>query len=721
MAPEQITGKAADHRSDVFALGVILHEMFSGTRAFRGDSTIEVLNANLKSDPSPLPSSVPPALQRITLRCLEKEPSNRFQSAADVGFALAAVLDVVISVPAARPKAAILPKWALFAVVAAILAAAGDYAIRLRVRPNVREGNSVLTRLTTDSGLTTDGAISSDGKLVAFASDRASADNLDIWVKQIGAGGPAVRLTTDAADDYDPTFSPDGTRIAFRSERNGGGIHEIPTFGGEARLLVPQGRHPRFSPDGQFLMYSTGLANRGTPSGAFAQLFVQLISGGPPVRVGASCTDIDSTAVWSPDSQHVLFEGLCDAQRAVWIFSINGNSLQPRKELYQYLSSNSFLIFPQGVAHPAFVFHEWLGQPSRLLLSGFAGGAVSIADAVSITSIPISEDAMRVTGDRQNLTFETEPEYRASAASSGRIVLSSVRTSSHVWSLPVDKAGKAKGEPVQLTAEAWSGAPSLSRDGETLAFQSRRGEGWEINSMSVRAGKQISVSAGAGRTFGQIINWKGTSISYLLNQGDHFSLWQVASSGGLPQKLLDRSFFPFDWSPDSRFLVGVGRPDVEVKILDLQTRTETTFLTDTKRELYQDHLSNDGNWVTFIAILGTHSQLYVAPFRKALVPQSEWIPITDGSGWEDKPHFSYRDNLLFFTSDRDGYRCIWAQALQPNMQPLGKPFPVYHFHQSRRSIGNLGLGALELAVGPKALVFNQQEFTGNLWLLDPSK
>jgi Tol biopolymer transport system component len=85
-------------------------------------------------------------------------------------------------------------------------------------------GNPILTRLTTDTGLTTDGTISSDGKLVAFASDRANPENLDIWVKPIDVGSPPVRLTTHPADDYDPTFSPDGTRIAFRSERDGGGI-----------------------------------------------------------------------------------------------------------------------------------------------------------------------------------------------------------------------------------------------------------------------------------------------------------------------------------------------------------------------------------------------------------------------------------------------------------------------------------------------------------------
>jgi hypothetical protein len=64
------------------------------------------------------------------------------------------------------------------------------------------------------------------------------------------------------------------------------------------------------------------------------------------------------------------------------------------------------------------------------------------------------------------------------------------------------------------------------------------------------------------------------------------------------------------------------------------------------------------------------------------------IPIAD-SGWEDKPHFSSDGKLIFFSSDRDGYRCIWAQAVGSNMHPTGAPFAVYHAHERRRSLRNL--------------------------------
>ena len=91
MSPEQVRGQAVDHRSDIFSFGAILYEMLNGQRAFQGDSTVETMNAILKTDPPEVRvSSGPtsPAVDRVVKHCLEKNPDDRFQSAHDLAFAL---------------------------------------------------------------------------------------------------------------------------------------------------------------------------------------------------------------------------------------------------------------------------------------------------------------------------------------------------------------------------------------------------------------------------------------------------------------------------------------------------------------------------------------------------------------------------------------------------------------------------------------------------------
>ena len=171
-----------------------------------------------------------------------------------------------------------------------------------------------------------------------------------------------------------------------------------------------------------------------------------------------------------------------------------------------------------------------------------------------------------------------------------------------------------------------------------------------------------------------------------------------------------------------KILYGMYHPDHRAyfEIVDVGGTGRIRFLDDPARNLWQGTVSRDGQWVTFNATSALNSQIYIVPYREAQVPVAEWIPVTDGSAWDDKPRFSPDGRMLFFISHRDGFFCIWAQRLGKDMHPAGKMFTVYHSHQGRRSIENFPFGDLDLEVGPGILMFDQTALTGNIWLLDPA-
>jgi eukaryotic-like serine/threonine-protein kinase len=222
MSPEQVRGKPADHRADIFAFGAILYEMLTGKRAFQKPTSAETMTAILNEEPPGLMQLVPlasPAMQRVVHRCLEKSPEQRFQSASDLAFALEALSDSGTTTAAApaspeRDRRSKLVATGVGLAVVALLACAA--LIALRNRKSGGPVNSQYVQLTNFADAAVAPTLSPDGRILAFLrGDSTFVGHGEVYVKLLPDGEP-VELTHDGRSKMGPlSFSPDGSRVAF--------------------------------------------------------------------------------------------------------------------------------------------------------------------------------------------------------------------------------------------------------------------------------------------------------------------------------------------------------------------------------------------------------------------------------------------------------------------------------------------------------------------------
>jgi serine/threonine protein kinase len=250
MAPEQVRGKSADHRADIFAFGAILYEMLVGKRAFEKPTSADTMSAILNEDPpaiSQIAATTPAGLQRVVQRCLEKNPEQRFQSASDLAFALDALSDSGVSSALASPKQhprlagrLLLGSSGLVAILA--LAAAAYYFTTRHERVPFEHFTIQKASDNEHVNLT---AISPDGVYLASVVPNAgSAETL--WVRHIPTSSERVVLQDPAFKRYqDVIFSPDGSYLYFRVPALGNpppdrwDVFRIPVLGGQpARVLA---------------------------------------------------------------------------------------------------------------------------------------------------------------------------------------------------------------------------------------------------------------------------------------------------------------------------------------------------------------------------------------------------------------------------------------------------------------------------------------------------
>ncbi|MBA2604391.1 MAG: PD40 domain-containing protein [Acidobacteria bacterium] len=566
-----------------------------------------------------------------------------------------------------------------------------------------------LNRLTTGTDLNTEPTLSPDGEWVAYASDRSGEGHLDIWLQRLSGGEP-VRLTRDPADEHEPTFSADGNRIAFRSEREGGGVYVIPAHsGGEARLLVRGGAHgPRFSPDGRWLAYSTGPGRFSTDKNSAFSSATYLIpsTGGESTRLLPHFASV-AWPVWSPDSRLLLTarHGINDNQEW-WVVAPDGQA--PVKiDGVNLVTGSRFAVRPWS----------WL-EGNRIVYSAALGG-----DSWNLWEVVIAPDTSSVSTEPKPLTTGADLQAHASIVRGTQLVFSNLTQTVNVWAVPVHAdSGRAAGPAQRVTATSalqWS--PSASEDGRRLVFRSDRlgiGGLWMRDLETDREDLLVS-SRGA---IGPVITADGSRVAYV-DAERHWAIFVVPSSGGEPEKVCgdcgDSFVFVQDWSRDkTRILYLAGSP-TEVFVLHLPSGRKTRALQRSPHSLWQAKFSPDDRWISVLEPLEAqgHTRLWVVPFRDGSVPDAhQWVGVTSGDDWDDKPRWSPDGNLLYFTSLRDGFHCLWAQRLRPDTkEPMGPAFHVQHFHSARLSMSNAGFVGLETAVARDKLFINLGELSGNIW------
>ncbi|MFN0102423.1 MAG: protein kinase domain-containing protein [Bryobacteraceae bacterium] len=717
MSPEQAQGHSVDPRSDIFSFGSVLYEMLTGRRAFQEESGTATLNAVIHQDPPPLRAALPElprGLERVVAKCLEKVPLDRWQHMSDVKLILqdlAKDFDLPPEALAGNGKPPARRVWmaaSAGAVAAAAIAAGGVYFLN---RP-VPESPGVLRRVTADMGLNAFPAISRDGSLLAFSSDRAKEGGLDIWLQQIEGRDP-VRLTFDPADETDPAFSPDGSRIAFRSEKSGGGVYVLPALGGDSILLAAGGRNPKFSPDGRSVSYWVGREGSLFPDAA--HVFVVDSGGGQPRRVDTAMSWAHSP-IWTPGGDALVAVGMRDTSAATfdwWLLSMDGSP--PR-------SLDAFPRINPPARRRLITPLDWVTRGSGGILYADAGG-----DSANLWELPVDSSRL-AAGPPRRRTAGPGRQMRAAAAqtpSAARMVFSDETFNVDVWTLPVDgESGVPRGEPRRITdriSPDWS--PSISDDGRQMVYISGRFGNWSVRSRDMGTEKERTLVSNVQNIFYAVISGDAQRVYFSNRQ---FDILSTPLAGGTVEKHCGGCGTVSGVSRDGSQILYEPKQDEDLLLFDA-VAGKTVVLArrpHPKALLTDGHISRNGKWVAFSltdSAAGT-AQLFVVPVDMARpVPRADWIPITEDTVLARDPAWSPSGNLLYFTAERDGFRCVWARRLDRQTgKPVGEAFAVRHFHSAGQTFRNIGpqTQLVGLNVNASRMVYAVAGVTGNIWLED---
>lgn len=613
MAPEQVRGEPVDARTDIFALGAVLFEMLSGRRAFRRQTAADTMTAVLRDDVPEFTGTsvqIPPALERIIRRCLEKDPAHRFQSARDLSFAMGVLSGDSSSsqraaalITAPRAHRSWLRMGLMVACFAAIAAAAwflhpaGPAPARMQFAISVPgEANNMM--------------LSADGQLLAYvAPDETTAAPM-LFIQRVGTAATAELPGTEGSS-Y-PFFSPDDRWIGFFAN---GKLQKIPVAGGPPQMITPV-TFPRggsWSPR-NIIIYSPD------PSGPLWKVNVDGSNAAPLTdRIFDNTVDSHRWPLFLPDGNHFLFLGAKfgsgdqSSTSAIILSSLDGRE---KKVLIHAKSSAGY-----GAGH---LFY--------------------LDEKESLRAVPFDPATGALTGDPRVIAdvvgYQPSVYYSAFTTSlNGTLIYTShtsYTSSQLTW---FDRTGKSLGTIGEPGLQA---NPNLSPNGSRVALditdlKSSNLDVWiedtkgatntrftfdaaeETGPIWSRDGKQIAYRSLAGQSTTSGIDLKDAAGLAAARQ-----LIRIGIPGMMagPQVNMGADIIPNSWSADDKLILcslqnfSGGSRGSELIVVPASGGKGVPLLNDNASES-NGQISPDGKWVAYASNESGEWEIYVTTFPGA--------------------------------------------------------------------------------------------------------
>ncbi|MEZ5291610.1 MAG: protein kinase [Vicinamibacterales bacterium] len=599
MAPEQVEGRELDARADIWALGAVLYEMVTGTRAFVGDTAASVIGAILKDTPPPVSARQPlspPALDLVVARCLDKDRDDRWQHMADVQHGLTLVRTGLAGGEATRsapepPWRRLLPFTAALALAAATGVGAWTWrsppAVPARdVRFSIYPEHGSEFSVTTTSVVAAQFALSPDGSQLAFVATAQGQPML--WVRRFDS--LTARMLDGTQEAVSPFWSPDSRALAFFAQ---GRLKTVRLDGGAPVVLADSSLDPRggtWGRDGTILaaITSNGGITRFAPDGRPTVVL--------PVDVEAGETALRWPA-WLSDGRHfiVLARFLEDRYRGVYLGSLDTKTrtLLVGSDWAAGMVSDQ-LLFLRG--------STLMVQPLDLAKGQLTGEPVPLVDGVSSTTNGYSGFSVSPTGTLA---------YASPWPTEGALV----------W---FDRAGRQLGPPVAPRADYIDLA--IAPDGERVAVsrvdrENNTGDIWLID-----PARQQETRLTANRFNDAGPRWTpdGTRIYFRSNRRGINSVFVKPVNGSCAEELVFELTGPVHLQRHHRWPVRrcfhalfstFGQSaSWDVWALALTPSPSAKPLLQGPFNEFQSSLSPDGRWIAFVSNETGQQQIVVQSY-----------------------------------------------------------------------------------------------------------